>query len=116
MQIHISPRDIKLTSAIHSYVADKINHLENYALDLIGAHIAIWHDNAKGNKHSFVVKVHLAVPGPDIHAEDRGHDLYHAIDIVSAKLETQLRHRKAKRVDKSREASRKAKIKRVLAA
>lgn len=115
MQIHISPRDIKLTSAIHSYVADKINHLENYSLDLIGAHVAIWHDNAKGNKHSFVVKVHLAVPGPDIHAEDRGHDLYQAIDIVSAKLETQLRHRKSKLVKKTRQASRKAKEKRVLA-
>lgn len=112
MQIHISPRDVKLTPAIHSYVAEKIGQLEKYAVDLIGAHIAIWHDNAKGNKHAFVVKVHLAVPGPDIHAEDRGHDLYQAFDLLAEKLETQLRHRKAKRVDKTREASRRAKNRR----
>ncbi len=112
MQIHISPRDVKLTSAIHGYVAEKIGKLEHYAHDLIGAHIAIWHDNSKGNKHAFVVKVHLAIPGPDIHAEDRGHDLYAAIDLISVKLEQQLRHRKVKRIDKTREASRKAKLKR----
>lgn len=112
MQIHISPRDVKLTPAIHGYVAEKIGQLEKYAMDLIGAHVVILHDNAKGNKHAFVVKVHLAVPGPDIHAEDRGHDLYQAIDLLVEKLETQLRHRKAKRVDKSREVSRKAKDRR----
>ena len=96
MQIHISPRDIKLTSAIHAYVAQKIESLEHFGLNLIGAHVALWHDDKRAFKHAFVVKVHLALPGPDIHAEDRGHDLYQAIDMVAGKLAEQLRHRKSK--------------------
>ncbi|PTX92776.1 ribosome-associated translation inhibitor RaiA [Verrucomicrobia bacterium LW23] len=111
MQIHISPRHVKLTAAIHSYAADKIGHLEHFDSDIIGAHIAIWHDEGKA-KHAFVIKVHLALPGPDLHAEDRGHDLYQAIDLVTEKLAEQLRHRKSKLTRGNREASRKEKEKR----
>jgi putative sigma-54 modulation protein len=112
MQIHISPRDVKLTPAIHAYVAQKIECLEHFGLNLIGAHLALWHDDRRAFKHAFVVKVHLALPGPDIYAEDHGHDLYAAIDLVSAKLAEQLRHRKNKLVRGAREKSRKEKLKR----
>ncbi|HSI87403.1 MAG: ribosome-associated translation inhibitor RaiA [Candidatus Methylacidiphilales bacterium] len=111
MQIHISPRQVKLTAAIHSYVADKVGHLEHFDSDIIGAHVAICHDEGKA-KHAFVVKVHLALPGPDLHAEDHGHELYPAIDLVTEKLAEQLRHRKSKLTRGSRDAERKEKEKR----
>ena len=114
MQIHISPRDIKLTGAIHSYVAQKIEGLEHFGLGLFGAHVALWHDDQRAVKHAFVVKVHLALKGPDLHAEDHGHELYQAIDVVTEKLAEQLRHRKSKLVKGSRDRSRKAKVKRQL--
>ena len=41
MQIHISPRDVKLTAAIQAYVAQKIEGLEHFGLNLIGAHVAL---------------------------------------------------------------------------
>ena len=112
MQIHISPRDVKLTGALHAYVAEKIGHLEHFMDHIIGAHIAIVHDQSKTNKHAFAVKVHLAVPGPDLHAEDHGHDLYQAIDLVTLKLEAQLRKRKGALTKKRVGASRQQKIKR----
>lgn len=112
MQIHISPRHIKLTAAIHAYVAEKIGHLEHFEPNIIGAHIAIQHDESKSAKHAFIIKVHLAVPGPDIHAEDHGHDLYQAIDLVSARLAEQLRHRKSKLTRGRRKASAKEKTRR----
>ena len=43
-----------------------------------------------------MVKIHLAVPGPDLHAEDRESDLYAAIDLVMDKLSRQLRKRKTR--------------------
>ena len=112
MQIHISPRDIKLTGAIHGYVAQKIEGLEHFGLGLIGAHVALWHDSERAIKHAFVVKVHLALKGPDIHAEDHGHELYQAIDVVTERLAEQLRHRKSKLVKGTRDKSRKAKVRR----
>ncbi|MDE1170272.1 MAG: ribosome-associated translation inhibitor RaiA [Verrucomicrobium sp.] len=115
MQIHISPRDIKLTAAIHGHIAEKLEHLEHFADGIIGAHVAIFHDTSRANKHAFVVKVHLAVPGPDLHAEDRGHELYQAVDLVAKRLEQQLRKKKGARADKRRVAGRVAKTKRVVA-
>ena len=112
MQIHISPRGVKLTAALHAYVAEKVGHLEHFMDHIVGAHIAIVHDQSKANKHAFVVKIHLAVPGPDLHAEDKGHELYQAIDLVTNKLTVQLRKRKASWTKKRVSESRKLKSKR----
>ena len=110
MQIHISPRNIRLTGSIHSYVADKIGNLEHFSPELIGAHVAIWHNDSHGLRHEFIIKAHLALPGPDLHAEDRNLDLYLAIDAVANKLEEQLRHRKSRLISKRRTEGRKIKV------
>lgn len=94
MQIHLSPRHLVLTAAIHSYVADKIEHLESIAPEILAAHVVLFHDETKTKRYG--VKVHLAVPGPDLHAEDCEADLYAAIDKVADKLSQQLRKRKTK--------------------
>ena len=94
MHIHLSPRHLVLTGAIHSYVADKLSHLETITDEILAAHVVLLHDEAKAKK--YVVKVHLGMPGPDIHAEDKEADLYAAIDRVTDKLARQLRKRKTR--------------------
>ncbi len=103
MQIHLSPRHLVLTGAIHSYVAEKVEHLEGITEQIIAAHVVLMHDETKVKK--YVVKVHLAVPGPDIHAQDAENDLYAAIDKVCDKLARQIRKRKTKRVDAKKHRS-----------
>ncbi len=107
MQIHLSPRHLVLTAAIHSYVADKISHLETMAENILAAHIVLLHDETRTKKH--VVKIHLAIPGPDIFAEVAEDDLYAAIDKVMAKLAAQLRKRKTKIKEHTKHISRLAK-------
>jgi putative sigma-54 modulation protein len=96
MQIHLSPRHLVLTAAIHSHVAEKVEHLESITDNILAAHVVLLRDEAKTKQ--YVVKIHLAVPGPDIHAEDTETDLYAAIDKAVAKLAQQLRKRKTKLV------------------
>ncbi len=100
MQIHVSPRHLKLTAAIHGYVAEKVEHLEHLAGEIVGAHVVLMHDETATKAYG--VKVHLAVPGPDIHAEDKENDLYAAIDKVVDKLARQLRKRKTRLTDKTK--------------
>lgn len=102
MQIHLSPRHLRLTAAIHQHAASRVLHLEELTDDIVAAHIVLIHDeNARpADRHS--VKVHLAVPGPDIHAEESHADLYAAIDLVMDKLARQLRKRKTRLTDKRR--------------
>lgn len=105
MQIHLSPRNVRLTGAIHSYVAEKIMRLEDIASEILAAHVVLVHDESKASG-SFCVKVHLAIAGPDIHASEVDDDLYAAIDKVSDKLAGQLRKRKTRLTDKRRKSSR----------
>jgi putative sigma-54 modulation protein len=100
MQIHLSPRHMVLTAAIHSYVAEKVEHLEDITENIIAAHVVMLHDETRTKQ--YVVKAHLAVPGPDIHAEDAETDLYAAIDKVCDKLAQQLRKRKTKLTSKKK--------------
>jgi putative sigma-54 modulation protein len=97
MQIHLSPRNIALTGAIHAFIAEKIAHLEEHGEQILAAHVVLLHDQNK--KKPFVVKVHLAIPGPDIYCEDAEADLYAAIDKVVHKLSAQLSKRKTRRKD-----------------
>jgi len=103
MQIHLSPRHLTLTAAIHAYVAEKINHLEQLTDRIVAAHVVLMHDETKTKKH--IVKVHIAIPGPDIHAEDAEDDLYAAIDKVTDKLAQQLRKRKTRVADSKKHRS-----------
>jgi putative sigma-54 modulation protein len=104
MQIHLSPRHLTLTAAIYGYVADKINHLEQLTDRILAAHVVLLHDETKTKKH--IIKVHLAVPGPDIYAEHAENDLYAAIDKVTGKLSQQLRKRKTRIADRKKHRSR----------
>jgi putative sigma-54 modulation protein len=104
MQIHLSPRHLTLTAAIYAYVADKITHLEQLTDRILAAHVVLLHDETSTRKH--IVKVHLAVPGPDIYAEDAEDDLYAAIDKVTGKLSQQLRKRKTRIADRKKHRSR----------
>ena len=102
MQIHLSPRNLRLTAAIHAHAAAKIEHLEELCTDIVAAHIVLLHDDAAKPTARYGVKVHLAVAGPDIHAEDHDADLYAALDKVTDKLARQLRKRKTRLGDKKR--------------
>lgn len=107
MQIHLSPRHLVLTAAIHSHVASKISHLETLTEQILAAHVVLLHDETRTKK--YVAKVHLAVPGPDVFAEVAEDDLYIAIDKVIGKLTAQLRKRKTKNKEHKKHISRLAK-------
>jgi putative sigma-54 modulation protein len=114
MNIHITPRHLPLTDGIDMYVHNKLSHLDHFEARIIGAHVVLWHDHSAPPKKQYRVKVHLAVPGPDIFAEAGEEDLYAAIDKAEEKLSSELRKRKTKRVDRKRhvEARRKERARR----
>jgi len=105
VQIHFSPRDVRLTGAIHGDVAERIMRLEDTTTEILPAHVVLLHDEQTDSGGIFSVKVHLAIRGPDIHASDVDDDLYSAIDKISDKLARQLRKRNTRLVDKRRKST-----------
>jgi len=101
MQIHLSPRHIRLTASLHAHAANVIGGLEDYT-DIIAAHVVLLHDEAAKPEHRNEVKAHLAVRGKDVHAEAQAETMHAALDKVGDKLARQLRKRKTKLTEKSR--------------
>lgn len=106
MKIHYSVRHLTLTGAIRDYVEEKIASLDRFDGKALGSHVVLYHDENHGAKQ-YQVKVHIGVPGNDLHAEVHSHDLYSAIDLVVGKLEVQLRRHKTKLRSKRTRANQK---------
>jgi putative sigma-54 modulation protein len=93
MKFILSTHNVTLTKAIEDHILsriDKIEHLDKFATS---ARVTLDHDNLKVPERQFSCSMRLSVPGPDLFAEDCESDLYTAIDLVTKKMEQQLRKR-----------------------
>ena len=111
MQIHLSPRHLRLTAAIHRHTADKVLQLEELTDQIVAAHVVLMREAGRNRGKLFRVKVHLALSGQDIHADDSDADLHAALDKVTAKLARQLRKRHTAMIDKRRQTKQRAREK-----
>jgi putative sigma-54 modulation protein len=96
MKLILSTHNVTLTKAIEDHIVsriEKLEHLDQYA---INARVIIEHDQLKAPDRQFTCSIRLSVPGPDLFAEDSESDLYAAMDLVTKKMEQQLRKRHSK--------------------
>ena len=93
MKMNIRGSKIKITSAINDYIESKIGKLDKYLENPaeITANIAV---RVKGKDQT--VEVTIPMKKLILRAEDTHNDLYAAIDLVSEKLERQIRKNKTR--------------------
>ena len=96
MKLILSTHNVTLTKAIEDHILSKIDKLEHLDRFAINARVTLEHDNTKVPERQFSCSMRLSVPGPDLFAEDSESDLYAAIDLVSKKIEQQIRKRHGK--------------------
>jgi putative sigma-54 modulation protein len=106
MKLIIQLHNVTLTQAIENYVLkrlDKLEHLDRWTID---ARVTLERDHTRVPEKQFCCSMRLCVRGPDLFAEDRESDLYAAIDIVTKKIEQQIRKRHGKfKVSKHKDAA-----------
>ena len=93
MKLILSTHNVTLTKAIEDHVLarlDKLDHLDQRVID---TRVTLEHDHTRAPEKQFSCSMRLAVRGPDLFAEDRENDLYTAIDLVTKKIEQQIRKR-----------------------
>jgi putative sigma-54 modulation protein len=93
MKFILSTHNVTLTKAIEDHILARINQLEHLDRFAIDARVILEHDTSKATDKQFKCSMRLAMPGPDLYAEDWETDLYAAIDIVAKKIEQQIRKR-----------------------
>ena len=114
MKLILSTHNVTLTKAIEDHILTKIEKLDHLDRQAINARVTLEHDHTRTPERQFKCSMRLSVPGPDLFAEDAESDLYAAIDLVTKKLEQQLRKRHGK--FKARKHSAEARAKRTVKA
>ncbi len=111
MKLILSTHNVTLTKAIEDHILIRIDKLEHFDRFAINARVCLEHDTTKATDRQFKCSMRLAVPGPDLFAEDVEADLYAAIDLVTKKIEQQIRKRQNKyKARKHTDASRTKRI------
>jgi putative sigma-54 modulation protein len=107
MKLILTTHNVTLTKAIEDHILTRIDKLEHIDRFAINARVTLDHDDTKAPERQFKCTMRLRVPGPDLFAEDFEADLYAAIDVVTKKIEQQIRkrhnkHKARKHTDASR--------------
>ncbi|MBA2871333.1 ribosomal subunit interface protein [Anoxybacillus calidus] len=94
MRYNIRGENIEVTPALREYVEKKIGKLERHfeMTDNVQVHVNMKVYNDKQSK----IEVTIPMPQFVLRAEERHDDMYAAIDLVSDKLERQIRKHKTK--------------------
>ena len=96
MKLILSTHNVTLTQSIEDHILTRIDKLEHFDRFAINARVTLDHDSTKAPGRQFKCSMRLGVPGPDLFAEDCEGDMYAAIDLVTKKIEQQIRKRQSK--------------------
>jgi putative sigma-54 modulation protein len=101
MKYNVRGENIEVTPAIREYVEKKIAKLERYFTEAPDANVNV---NLRFNQDK-TSKVEVTIPLPNLvlRAEETNTDMYAAIDLITDKLERQIRKHKTKVNRKFRE-------------
>ncbi|MCU0787993.1 MAG: ribosome-associated translation inhibitor RaiA [Verrucomicrobia bacterium] len=110
MKLILTTHNLKLTRALENHVLKRIEKLDGKDRWAIDSRVTLEHDKTKAPERQFKCSMRLSVPGPDLFAEDCEADLYAAIDLVTKKIEGQIRKRHSKH--KARKHTQAARVKR----
>ena len=92
MKFNIHGKNIEVTDAIKGYIESKVGRVEKYFKDTnLTATVTV---RARGKEQ--IVEVTIPASKMVLRAEEKHNDLYAAVDLVSDKLERQIRKNKTK--------------------
>jgi len=102
MNYNIRGENIEVTPAIREYVEKKVSKLERYFIEVpdTNVHVNLKVYQGKSSK----VEVTIPLPQLVLRAEEVNEDMYAAIDLITDKLERQIRKHKTKVNRKLRES------------
>lgn len=107
MELQIAGTNMELTPAVHRYVERKLGKLNRHLPTIIESRVEISEEKTKSPQQHYLVRVTVnsGVGGATFHGEERGEDLFKAVDRVAAIMTRQLERHKGKLYNKGRGSS-----------
>ncbi len=105
MELQITGKNIKLMPAVRHYIERKLSKLSRHLPTIIESKVEVSEEKTKSPQQHFVVQITIDSGGILLRGEERGEDLFAAIDKVVAIMDRQIEHYKGKLHDKGRGSS-----------
>ncbi len=102
MELQITGTNTEITPAVRSYVERKLGRLNRHLPNVLESKIEISEEKTRSPQQRFVVRITVNGSSTRLHGEERGGDLFKAIDKVAATMTRQMEHRKGKLYEKGR--------------
>ena len=102
MELQITGKNIDLAPAVRRHIERKLSKLGRYLPNITESKVEIFEEKTKSPQQHYVVQVTLDSSGTRLHGEERGADLFIAIDKVAAIMTRQIEHYKGKLYEKGR--------------
>ncbi len=105
MELQITGKHIDLSPSLRRYIERKLGKLSRHLPNIIESKVEITEEKTKSPQQHYVVRVTVDSSGTLLHGEERGQDLFTAIDKVSEVMNRQIEHYKGKRYGKGKGSS-----------
>jgi putative sigma-54 modulation protein len=109
MKLVLDSHNVEVTDAIKDHVQACIEKLEHMNQRAVEARVHLERDHVGLPTNKFKCAIHLYFKGADLFAEDFENDLYASIDLVTKKIQAQLRKRHNKIITRHHSGAAKAK-------
>jgi len=106
MELQITGKNnIELSPAVHRYIERKLGKLSRHLSNIIESKVEISEEKTKSPQQRFVIQVTVDSNGTLLRGEERGEDMFTAIDKIAAVMERQVEHYKGRLYRKGRGSS-----------
>ena len=102
MDLQITGKNIHLAPEVHRYIERKLGRLNRHLPDIAESKIEISEEKTRSPQQHFVVQMTIDSRGTLLRSEERGKDLFTAIDRVAAIMNRQIERYKGKLHDRGR--------------
>lgn len=105
MELQITGKNVDLTPEVRRYIERKLGRLNRHLLNITESKVELFEEKTKSPQQRFVVQMTVDSRGTLLRSEERGEDLFSAVDRVAATMKRQIEHFKGKLYHKGRGGS-----------
>ena len=96
MKLVLSTHKVSLTDSLKEHVRSKIEKLENQDGHALSAFVNLERDHKGAPEKKYTCTMKVNMPGQSLVARDAENDLYASVDLVTKKIQQQIRKRHSK--------------------
>ena len=105
MELQITGTNMEIIPTVRRYIERKLGKLNRHLPNIIESKVEISEEKTRSPRQHYLVRATVDGNGAVFHGEERGEDLFKAIDRVAAIMIRQLEHHKGKLYSKGRGSS-----------